>query len=83
MDSTVKASYEVAYLIAKTSEPLTDGEFIKPCIERVADINCPKKVGDISKISLSHQTIARQLKKLENLSKEVWRVKLLTLILLL
>ena len=65
------------------SKPVTDGEFIKQCVESMAGIICPEKKGDISKISLSHQTIARQLKKLENLSKEVWRVKLLTLILLL
>ena len=59
MDSIVKASYVVAYLIAKISTPLTDGEFIEQCIESVADIVCPEKNGDISKIILSHQTIAR------------------------
>ena len=40
------------------SKPVTDGEFIKQCVESMADIICPEKTGDISKISLSHQTIA-------------------------
>ena len=50
----------VANLIAKKSKPYADGEFIKQCMESVADIICPDKKGDFSKISLSHQTIARR-----------------------
>ena len=41
----VKASYGVAYLTAKKSKPFTHGEFIKQCIESVADIICPEKRG--------------------------------------
>ena len=59
VDSIVKADYMVAYLIAKKSKPFTDGEFIKQCIESMADIICPEKKGNISKISLSQQTITR------------------------
>ena len=70
-DSTVKASYVIAYLIAKKSKPFTDEEFIKQCIESMADIICPEKKGDISEISLSHQTIDRQTEETGNLSKEV------------
>ena len=44
-DSILKASYMVAYLIAKKSKPFTDGEFIKQCMESVADIICPAKRG--------------------------------------
>ena len=40
------------------SKPDTDGEFIKQCVESMAGIICHEKKGDISKISLSHQTIA-------------------------
>ena len=58
-DSIVKASYVAAYLIAKISKPFTGDEFIKQCIESMEDIMCTEKKGDISKISLSHQTIAR------------------------
>ncbi|XP_023227897.1 general transcription factor II-I repeat domain-containing protein 2A-like [Centruroides sculpturatus] len=60
-DSFVKASFVVANLIAKKSKPFSDGEFIKECMENVADIICPDKKSDISKISLSHQTIARRI----------------------
>ncbi|XP_041419118.1 general transcription factor II-I repeat domain-containing protein 2-like [Xenopus laevis] len=69
-ESIVKASYVVTYLIAKKSKPFTDGEFIKQCMESVADIICPEKKGDISKISLSHQTIARRT---EDIGKSVER----------
>ena len=58
-DFIVKVSYMVAQLIAKKLKPFTDGEFIKQSIETVADIICPEKRGDISKLSLSHQTVAR------------------------
>lgn len=60
-DSIVKASYVVANLIAKKSKPFTDGEFIKQCMESVADVICPDKKAAFSKISLSHQTIARRV----------------------
>ena len=46
MESIVKASYVVAYLIAKIPKPFTDVEFIKKCIEIVADILCPVNKGD-------------------------------------
>ena len=48
------------------------------CMESVADIICPEKRGDISKISLSHQTIARQIEETGK-SIKVLRVKLLIL----
>ncbi|XP_067123968.1 general transcription factor II-I repeat domain-containing protein 2-like [Centruroides vittatus] len=60
-ESFIKASFVVANLIAKKSKPFSDGEFIKECMESVADILCPDKKSDISKISLSHQTIARRI----------------------
>ena len=63
VDSIVKADYMVAYLIAKKSKPFTDGEFIKQCIESMADIICPEKKGNISKISLSQQTITRWIEE--------------------
>ena len=55
----IKASYVVGCLIAKKSKPYTGGEFIMQYIESMADIICSEKKEDISKISLSHQLIAR------------------------
>ena len=34
------------------------------CMESVADIICPEKRGDISKISLSHQTTAKWVEEI-------------------
>ena len=44
-DSIVKASFVIAYLIARKSKPFTDGKFIKQCMESVSDIICPAKRG--------------------------------------
>jgi hypothetical protein len=63
-DSIVKASYVVANLIAKKSKPFTDGEFIKQCMEDVADLICPDKKTEFSKISLSRQTITRRIEEI-------------------
>lgn len=63
-NSFIKASYVVANLIAKKSKPFTDGEFIKKCMEGVAEVICPDKKADFSKISLSHQTIARRVEEI-------------------
>jgi len=43
-----------------------DGEFIKECMESVADIICPDKKSEFSKMSLSHQTIATRIEQLSN-----------------
>jgi len=72
--TVTKASYVVSSLIAKKSKPFIDGEFIKECLESVADIMCPDKKKDFSKISLSHQTISRRIddigKSIENKLEE-------------
>lgn len=41
MVSIIKANYVAANLIAEKSKPVTDGKFIKPCMESMADISCP------------------------------------------
>lgn len=45
MQTTIKISYVVVTLIAKKNEskPFTDGEFIKQCMEIMADIIYPDK----------------------------------------
>ncbi|KAI6656044.1 General transcription factor II-I repeat domain-containing protein 2-like [Oopsacas minuta] len=53
--------YKVAEIIAKKPKPFSDGEFIKECLRSVAEIIYPDKTDQISKISLSHQTIARRI----------------------
>ena len=65
-ESSVKASYKVAEIIAKKSKPYSDGEYIKECLISIAEIMCPDKTDQISKISLSHQTIARRIVELSS-----------------
>ncbi|XP_023228312.1 general transcription factor II-I repeat domain-containing protein 2-like [Centruroides sculpturatus] len=57
----VKASYAVAMILAKKSKPYSDGGMVKECLESVAEILCPEKKKDFSKISLSRQTITRRV----------------------
>ena len=69
-ESVVKASNVVAEIIAKKSKPFSDGEFIKECIVRVADVICPEKKETLAKISLSRQTITRRVEELGNSIEE-------------
>ena len=68
--SVVKASFLVAETIAKISKPFSDGEFVKECIVRVADILCPEKKETFAKISLSRQ-VEVVLKSLDILWRKV------------
>ena len=65
-ESVVAASYSVAEVIAKKRKPFSDGEFVKECLHRVADVLCPEKKEQFKQISLSRQTIARRIEDLGN-----------------
>ena len=56
----------MAEVIAKRSKPFSDGEFVKKCFHRVADVLCPEKKEQFKQISLSRQTIARRIEELGN-----------------
>ena len=47
----------MAKIIAKKSKLFSDGEFVKECIVRVADVFCPEKKETLAEISLSRQTM--------------------------
>ena len=49
-ESTTKASYEVATLIAKHSKPFTEGEFIISCMMTIAKNICPEKQQEFAKV---------------------------------
>ena len=68
--SVVKASYLVAEIIAKKSKPFANGEFIKECIVRVADVICPEKKETFAKIYLSRQTTTRRVEEHGNSIEE-------------
>lgn len=61
-----KISFMVAEVIAKRSKPLSDGEFVKECLEIFASVACPEQKKIIKNISLSHQTIARRIDFMAN-----------------
>ena len=42
-ETAVRASYVIAEEIAKKRKPFSDGEFIKDCMMRAAEIVCPDK----------------------------------------
>lgn len=41
--SSVRASFRVAQLIASSGKPFTDGEFVKKCLNAVVEEVCPEK----------------------------------------
>ncbi|XP_065673969.1 general transcription factor II-I repeat domain-containing protein 2B-like [Hydra vulgaris] len=57
----VKASYNLAHLIAFHSRPFTEDQFIKNCLIETANILCPEKMKDSNKISFSRNTIAERV----------------------
>lgn len=51
-NAAVKASYLIANEIAVASKPFTEGEFVKTCMLKAAEIVCPEKRRAIANISL-------------------------------
>ncbi|XP_050507868.1 general transcription factor II-I repeat domain-containing protein 2A-like [Diabrotica virgifera virgifera] len=58
----------IAEAIAKRSKPLSDGEFVKECLEMFASVACPEQEALVKNISLSHQTIARRI---DDMTKDI------------
>ncbi|XP_067947629.1 EPM2A-interacting protein 1-like [Watersipora subatra] len=58
------ASYDVAQLIARHGKPFSDGDLIKHCLGKVAEIMCPKKVQDFNNVSMSRNTVAQRIEDL-------------------
>ena len=68
-ENSVKISYVIAEKIAKRGKPFTDGEFVKDCIQSIIEIICPAQSREISKVSLSGQTVACRI---EDLSTDIF-----------
>ncbi|XP_026116348.1 general transcription factor II-I repeat domain-containing protein 2B-like [Carassius auratus] len=65
-DAAVVASYVVSELIAKAGKPFTEGQFIKDCMQKVADILCPEKKNLFNNLSLSANTVAERISELSS-----------------
>ncbi len=58
-ESSTKASYLMAFKLAKTGNPFSEGEFLKECMVETAGILCPESKNKLEKISLSRRTVTR------------------------
>ncbi len=62
--SSVRASFQVAKLIATSGRPFSDGEFVKKCMNAVAEEVCPDKKDVLNAVSLSASTITRRIEEM-------------------
>ena len=63
-DGAVKASYIIASDIAAASKPFSEGEFVKTCMLKAAELVCPEKRQAFANISLSRNTVAERIGEL-------------------
>ena len=63
-----RASCKVAQIIAKSSRPFTDGDFVRECLQSICTEICPENASLFSKVPLSRMTIQRRV---EDLAKDV------------
>ena len=60
-EAATEASFEVAFRVAKSLKPFTDGEFVKDCMMAVVSKICPEKKDAFNSVSLSSTTITRRV----------------------
>ncbi|CAI5689885.1 unnamed protein product [Oreochromis niloticus] len=60
-DAAVKASYVIASQVALASKPYSEGEFVKNCMLKDAEIVCPEKRQAFANISLTRNTVADRI----------------------
>ena len=63
--SITKASFLLAFKIAKTSKPFSDGEFIKQCMAKTAGLLCPDTKSKYEQISLLRRTVTRHVEQID------------------
>lgn len=64
--SAVRASFQVAKLIATSGRPFSDGEFVRKCMNAVVEEVCPDKKVVLNAVSLSASTITRRIEEMGN-----------------
>ena len=64
-ESSTKASFLLAFKLAKASKPFSEGEFLKECMIETADLLCPESKGKFEKISLSRRTVTRRVELID------------------
>ena len=72
-DAATKASFVLAYKLAKHNKPFSDMEFVNECMLDAVDITCPEVRTKIEAISLSRRTIVRRIGGIaQNLSEQLF-----------
>ncbi|XP_069476356.1 general transcription factor II-I repeat domain-containing protein 2-like [Ambystoma mexicanum] len=77
--SSLRASFQVAKLIARTGRPFVEGEFVKECLLSVPKEMCPEKADLFRTVSLSGPTLTWRIEEmgdnlyqhLQNLTKKL------------
>lgn len=57
-DAVFDATHVVCEIIAKAGKPFTEGQLVKDCVLRVADILRPEKRSLFNNVSLSPNTVS-------------------------
>lgn len=71
-ETATLASYKAAEFIARHGKPFSDGDFIKQCLAAVAETMYPEKIQEFSNVSMSRNTVVRQIEDLSaNLEHQV------------
>ncbi|KAI6652455.1 General transcription factor II-I repeat domain-containing protein 2A-like [Oopsacas minuta] len=65
-ETATKISFLITEAIAKSGKPLSEGEFVKDCLDIFTSVACPNKKSIVESISLSHQTVARRVDDLSS-----------------
>jgi len=70
-ESSTKASFLLAFKLAKASKPFSKGEFLKECLVETAELVCPESKDKFEKICLSRRTVARRVELLDEDSQRI------------
>ena len=62
----MKASYVIAWEIAKASKPFSEGEFVRTCITKAAELVCPESRQALANISLSRPSVTERVEELSS-----------------
>lgn len=63
-DAAFEANYVVSDLIAKVGPPFMEGQFLKDCMLRIADILCPEKKSLFNNVALSTNSMGERTTEL-------------------
>ncbi|KAJ8365024.1 hypothetical protein SKAU_G00138550 [Synaphobranchus kaupii] len=65
-DGAVRASYIIANELVQASKPFSDGELVKTCMLKAAEVVCPEKRPAFANISLTRSTVADRVTELSS-----------------